>query len=99
MNAPAYLAALDELGAAVRECGALAALLTYFAGQLRGEAADPEGPPLEAFPTPARVRKALARRDQAMDRAGREWERLPGESRGATPPPGELVRGGDSCLS
>jgi hypothetical protein len=74
MNAPAYLAALGELGAAVRECAALAALLTYFAGQLRGEAADPERPPLEAFPTPSRVRNALGgvSRGDAPARGARE---------------------------
>ena len=60
-GSPAYLTALDELTAAVRDASALAELLHYFSGQLRGDRPAPEGPPLEACPTPSQLRRALER--------------------------------------
>jgi hypothetical protein len=86
---PAYLAALDEWSASVRNAHALAELLDYFAGQLRGARPDLDGPPLESCPSPFQVRRALARRDRALLAVEAEWERLPGEWKESLPPPGE----------
>jgi hypothetical protein len=91
---PAYLAALDELAASLRDAQELAGRLDYFAGQLRGQRPDPEGPPLEACPSTAEVRRALARVDRARSRAEVEWDRLPAEAREAARPPRELLDDG-----
>jgi hypothetical protein len=88
-----YRAALDELQAAAGEARDLADLLTYFADLLRGERPAPEGPPLEAFPHPTRVRRALERIDRALDEAGNEWRRLPVGMQGLLPPPEDLLGG------
>jgi hypothetical protein len=88
-----YQAALDELGVMVREAQALADVLVYFAALFRGKQPDAEGPPVEAFPTPAEVRRALDRRRRALEAAEREWERLPLELRECWPRPGELLEG------
>ena len=86
-----YQAALDELGVAVRQGLALAEALDYFAGLFRGKEPDPEGPPLEAFPTPGEIRRALERRQRALEAAEQEWERLRLELRECWPRPGELL--------
>jgi hypothetical protein len=86
-------AALDELNASAARARALAELLDYFAGQLRGEPPDPEGPPLEACPTPGQVRRALERRDRAASGVERQWQCLPGELREIVPPVGEVLAG------
>lgn len=70
---------------------ALAGLLDYFAGQLRGERPDLDGPPLTAFLAPSLVRQALARLDSARLRAEGEWGRLGGEDRKGACPPDELL--------
>jgi hypothetical protein len=88
-----YQAALDELGVTVREARALAELLDQFAGLFRGKQSSTEGPPVEAFPTPAEVRRALDRRQRAMEAAEREWERLPSDLCECWPRPGELLEG------
>ena len=54
---------------------------------------DPEGPPVEAFPTPSEVRRVLDRRERALEAAEREWERLPLDLRECWPRPGELLEG------
>jgi hypothetical protein len=87
----AYLAALDRLAGTIAEARALAEILDCFAQQLRGGLPDPEGPPLDLFPTPARVRRVLECRDRALDAAEREWERLPADAREAMQPPGKLL--------
>jgi hypothetical protein len=89
----AYQAALEELSAALAGARALADLLDYFAGQLRGEPPDPEGPPLEACPTPGQVRRALERRDRAASEVEKQWQRLPGERRDLMPLPDEVCAG------
>jgi hypothetical protein len=53
-----YQAALDELGVTVRQALALAEVLDYFAAIFRGKPPDPEGPPVDAFPTPSEIRGA-----------------------------------------
>jgi hypothetical protein len=88
-----YQAALDELGLAVRRVLALAEMLDHFAGLLRGRPTDPEGPPLEAYPSFSEIRHALDRRQKALEAAEREWERLPLELRECSPRPGELLQG------
>jgi hypothetical protein len=60
-----YRRALDDLASACREVHALADLLEYAVGILRGRPRDPDGPPLEAGPGCARILAALARRDRA----------------------------------
>jgi hypothetical protein len=89
----AYQAALDELSDAVGNACALAELLDYFAGQLRGEHPDLAGPPLEASPTPSQIRRALERRDQALSEVEKHWQRLPGELRDLVPLPEEVLAG------
>jgi len=71
-----YRAAVEELADALREARALAEVLSFFAGQLLGEAPDLDGPELTALPTRSGVLAALRRIDQARSRLEREWERL-----------------------
>jgi hypothetical protein len=87
----AYQAALEDLSAAVAGARVLAEVLDYFAGQLRGDQPDPEGAPLEVCPTAGQIRRALERRDHALDAAEREWERLPADDREVLQPPAELL--------
>jgi hypothetical protein len=87
----AYRAALEELADALREAHGLADILDYFAGQLRGARPDPEGPPLDVCPSPGRVRRALERRDRALDEAGRLYGLLPAEIREGLTPPEDLL--------
>jgi hypothetical protein len=88
---PAYRAALAELEVACLECQALAEVLTYFAGQLRGGWADPDGPPLETYPTVSRVRRALEGRDRALDAASDAYLALAWEAREGLPAPEDLM--------
>jgi hypothetical protein len=95
-NAPpqipaAYHAALGELADALREAHGLADILVYFAGQLRGARPDLEGPPLDICPSPGRVRRALERRDRALDETGRLYSLLPAEVREGLTSPEELL--------
>ena len=87
----AYRAALEGLAEAVREAHALADVLDHFARQLRGARPDPEGLPPEGCPVPSWVRRALERRDRALDEAWRVWEGLPGEAREGLPSPDDLL--------
>ena|SRR6516162_3345022 len=87
----AYRAALEELADALREAHALADVLEYFASQLRGARPHTEGPPLDACPQPARVRRALERRDLAWDEAVRLYDMLPAEAREGLTPPDEML--------
>jgi hypothetical protein len=82
-----YRIALD----AVRDAGQLAELLDQFAGVLRGKRHGLEGPPVELYPTPYRVRRALERVDAALDDALDAWDRLPSELREGLPRPRELL--------
>jgi hypothetical protein len=71
-----YRRALEDLAAACREAHALADLLEYAAGVLRGRALDPEGPSLDAVPGSARLLALLPRRSRNLDAAERAWEGL-----------------------
>jgi hypothetical protein len=88
-----YQAAVHELGVTVRQALALAEVLDYFAGLLRGRDRDPEGPPVEAYPPPSEIRLALDRRWQALRAAELAWELLPPDLRECWPRPGELLEG------
>ena len=89
-NANRYLAALERLAGAVGEAQALADVLDHFAGLLRGSWPDPDGPPLELFPSASQIRRVLERRVEALGQAGDEWRRLPDEAREHLAPPDEL---------
>jgi hypothetical protein len=82
---------LTSLADAVREAHALAELLEYAAGLLRGRAADPDGPPLDLCPGGGRVLAVLARRDRSLAEAERAWDGLTPSVREGLPPPGEFL--------
>jgi hypothetical protein len=86
-----YRLALDALADAVRDAAALAEVLDQFAGVLRGKRPGLEGPPVELYPTPYRVRQALERVDAALDHALDTWDRLSAELREGLPRPRELM--------
>jgi hypothetical protein len=86
-----YRRAVEDLAAACREAHAVAELLEYAAGLLRGRHPDPEGPSLDALPGGARVLAVLARRDRAFDAAERTWDGLDPRAREGVPAPGELL--------
>jgi hypothetical protein len=91
--APRYIAALKRLEEVNQEAQALAEVLDYFAGVLRGGRPDPDGPPLEALPSSWRVKRVLERRAETEDEVEEEWGRLPGEARAAAPSPDDLLGG------
>jgi len=72
---------------------ALAGLLDYFVGQLRGRPPDPEGPPLELYPSVGQVRRSLLLRAKAVEAVLEEWEALPGEAQDGLPAPEEAAEG------
>jgi hypothetical protein len=92
----AYRVALEELAAACREACALADVLDYAAGLLRGRPSDPEESPADLFATAGRLRQALGRLDRARWAARDAWVPPPryslslpaaaGVGRGATEP-------------
>jgi hypothetical protein len=82
---------VEDLATACRDAQALADLLEYAAGLLRGRPADPEGPPLDAVPGSVQVLAVLARRERAVDDAERAWEGLAASVRDGLQPPGELL--------
>ncbi len=84
---PVYRRALDNLAGAVCEAHALADLLEYAAGLLRGRPADPEGPPLDLCPGGGRVLAVLARRDRFLAEAERAWDGLAPSVREGLPAP------------
>jgi hypothetical protein len=88
-----YRAAMTELADALREARGAADVMDFFAGQLRGDPPDLDGPELAALPTRSGVLRMLRRIDGARGRLEREWERLGDEARELVPPPCEL--GGD----
>jgi hypothetical protein len=57
----AYAAALERLARINAEALDLAEVLDHFAGVLRGARLGPDGPPLEALPSSARVRRLVER--------------------------------------
>jgi hypothetical protein len=88
---PAYSRALDALAGAVRDAHALADLLEYAAGVLRGRAPDLDGPPLDLCPGSGRILAVLGRRDRALAEAERAWDALLPSIREELQPPGELL--------
>lgn len=88
-----YQTALAELAQATRNAREMAELLVYFAGLLRGEGADPDGPFVEAMPSSSRVARAMERRERAREQAEREWEALPADIRDGLSSPEEMMEG------
>src|SRR4051794_13834259 len=91
-----YERALRELSASLAQAEALASLLDYFAGQLRGRRPDPEGPPLELYPAAWQVHRVLQQRDAALDAALDEWDELPTEAQEGRPSPEDVLEGAES---
>ena len=91
---PAYDAAVRRLLEAHRDLLAQAEALDYFADVARGQRPDPEGPPLEALPSPRRLRRLLERRFEAFADVEAGWGRLSADEREAAPPPDDLLAGG-----
>jgi hypothetical protein len=91
-----YERAMRELSESFAQAEALASLLDYFARQLRGRPPDPEGPPLELYPSVGQVRRALQRRDVALNAARDEWEDLPAEAQEGQPSPEDVLEGAES---
>jgi len=67
-----YRAAVEELADATREARGAADVMGFFAGQLRGDAADLDGPELTLLPTRSGVLRMLRRLDDARGRLERE---------------------------
>jgi hypothetical protein len=96
-----YRTALLALAACLRETYSLAELLERFSGVLRCMPADPDdadeqegppGPPLELYPTAARLRQALWRLDDARCAAWDVWEGLSADEREGLPSPEEVLK-------
>jgi hypothetical protein len=85
-----YRAATTELADARREARGAADVLDFFAGQLRGEAPDLDGPELTAIPSRSGVLRMLRRIDDARGRLERERERLSDGEREGLPSPDAL---------
>jgi hypothetical protein len=88
-----YERALRELSESFAQAEALASLLDYFVGLLNGRPPDPEGPPLELYPSAGQVRRALQRRAKAVEAVLEEWAALPGEAQEGLPAPQEAAEG------
>ena len=76
---------------ALRDGRRLAEVMGFFVGQLLGEGADLDGPPLTDLPTRSGVLAAPRRIDQARSRLEREWHRLSDDDREALPSPDALA--------
>jgi hypothetical protein len=85
-----YVAALVRLAEAHHEAEQLATMLEYFASVLRGAWPDPDGPPLEMFPSLYHFRRVLEGQAEAHERAEAEWDRLSSDEREGLVRPGEL---------
>src|SRR5262245_23936897 len=86
-----YLAALDAYAGALRDGRATAEVLIFFAGHLKGDPGDLDGPPMTVLPTPERVLGLLRQIDRARSDVEREWERLGAEARENAPSPDALA--------
>ena len=75
---------------ALHDARALADVMAFFAGQLRGGPADLDGPPLTDLPTRSGVLAALRRLPGARSRLEREWEKLSDDERGSLLSPDAL---------
>jgi hypothetical protein len=87
----AYRVALEDLAAACREARALADVLEYAAGVLRGRSPDPEESPADLFAAAGRLRQALLRLDRARWAARDAWDAMPAADRDGLPSPDELL--------
>jgi hypothetical protein len=83
--------ALEDLAAACREARALADVLEYAAGLLRGRRPDLGEFPPDLFAAAGRLRQALARLDRARDAARDAWDALAPGDRDGLPSPDELL--------
>jgi hypothetical protein len=92
-TAARYERALRDLSEGVAQAEGLARLLDHFAGLLRGGPPDPEGPPLELYPSVGQVRRALQRRAGALDAARDAWGALPAEVQDGRPSPEDALDG------
>src|SRR4051794_32299673 len=88
----AYGKALLALGERSAECWALAELLDAFAAMVRGRRPDAEGPFLGQYPSAQQIRRALERRDRALDQAREAWDLLPPDAREGLTPPDEALQ-------
>jgi hypothetical protein len=86
-----YERALRDLAENLGQSEELADLLDYFAGLLRGYPADPEGPPLEMYPSLWQVRRTLQRRSCTVNAAWDEWRALPADVQDGQPSPQEAL--------
>jgi hypothetical protein len=82
---------MTELADALREARGAADVMDFFAGQLRGDPPDLDGPELTALPTRSAVLRMLRRIDDARGRLEREWERLSDGEREGLPSPDALA--------
>src|SRR5215469_13257947 len=86
-----YKRALRDLAESLDQAEELANSLAYFAGLLRGFPPDPEGPPLEMYPSLGQVRRALQGRTATVEAAWDEWWALPADAQERQPSPQEAV--------
>ena len=73
-----YRAAMTELADAMREARGAADVMDFFAGQLRGDPADLDGPELTALPTRSAVLRMLRRIDETPQRRAARGAALAG---------------------
>lgn len=90
-----YRAALTTLAEAKRDGRVLAEVWAFYVGQLRGQAADLDGPLPSAIPTPADVLEALRRIDRARIDVEREWDWLSDKAKEEMPSPDAIIDVGD----
>ena len=95
-NPARYERALKDLSESALQTGALAELLDYVAGLLRGRPPDPEGPPLELYPSVGQVRRALERREGALNAVRDAWGGLPAEVQDGWPSPEDALEGAEN---
>jgi hypothetical protein len=91
-----YERALQELVENLVQAEAMANLLDYFAGLLRGRPRETEGPPLELYPSMRELRRALERRSSALDAVRNAWETLAGEAQEGRPSPNDVLEAAES---
>ena len=86
-----YERALRDLAENLGQAEELVDRLAYFAGLLRGFPPDPEGPPLEMYPSLGQVRRVLEGRTATVEAAWDEWRALPADAQDGQPSPQEAL--------
>ena len=86
-----YERALRDLAENLGQAEELADRLAHFAGLLRGFPPDPEGLPLEMYPSLGQIRRALQGRTATVDAAWDEWRALPADAQDCQPSPQEAL--------